>query len=175
MKQTTAEDIMIPIDDYPHISNKVSIKEALSLFHDARIVKNGKKSLTRVILVFDEDEQLVGMVRRRDILRGCHLARFFGHEAKHQKKLFEPIDDPDLLELSFDRMINVIRETSNNPINDAMVPITHTVKRDDHMIKIIYEMCDQKYSVLPVLNNGEVIGVIRTVEVMNEVIEILNI
>jgi predicted transcriptional regulator len=42
-------------------------------------------------------------------------------------------------------------------------------------MKAIYEMVDRNTSLLPVLESGNVIGVIRSVDVLNEVARILGI
>ncbi|MFH1052306.1 MAG: CBS domain-containing protein [bacterium] len=175
MQDTTAEDLMIPLEKYPHISNKASIKEAISLFYHTRLELNGRTSLTRAILVFDDDNKLLGMVRRRDIMRGFQPKCFYGHCATHHQMIYKVEDDPNLLEIAFERFYNVIQDMANRSISEVMIRVTHTVNYDDHIIKIIYEMTDQHYSLLPVLKNGEVIGVIRTVEVMDEIRKTLEI
>jgi predicted transcriptional regulator len=175
MKDTTAIDLMIPIEKYPHISYKATIKETISLFYNTRLELHGKTSLTRAILVFDDENKLIGMVRRRDIMRGFQPKCFFGHCVTHPQMIYKVEDDPNLLELAFERFNNIIQDMANKPISEVMIKVTHTVNHDDHLIKIIYEMTDQQYSLLPVLKNGEVIGVIRTVEVMDEIRKSLEI
>ncbi|MFC2130942.1 HPP family protein [Bacteroidota bacterium] len=169
MYDTTAEDLMIPLERYPHIKFYKSIKDAISSFFHTELKINGKISLTRALLVFDDDNKMVGMVRRRDIMRGFHPKGFFGHEAHHPKMIFEIKDDPNLLEIGFERLKRNIIKSADRPVSEVMIRVTHSVNYDDHMIKIIYEMTDQQYSLLPVLNNGKVVGVIRTVEVMDEI------
>ncbi len=175
MHETTAEDLMIPLDKYPRIRFYKTIKDAISLFFHSELKIDGKTSLTRAILVFDNYNKMVGMVRRRDIMRGFQSKDFFGHKAHHPKMIFEIKDDPELLEIGFERLQHIIKEKGDQPVSEVMVGVTHTVNHDDHMIKIIYKMCDQQYSLLPVLWEGEVIGVIRTVEVMNEIGKILSV
>jgi len=175
MKDSTAIDLMIPLDKYPHISFKATIKEAISVFFNTRLELNGKTSLTRAVLVFDDDNKLVGMVRRRDIMRGFQPKCFYGHCTTHQQLPYKVEDDPNLLEIAFERFNNVIHDMAKRSISEVMIRVTHTVNHDDHIIKIIYEMTDQQYSLLPVLKDGEVIGVIRTVEVMDEIRKSLEI
>ena len=175
MHETTAKDLMIPLDKYPHIKYHKSVREAISLFFHSKLVINGRTSLTRALLVFDEDDKLVGMVRRRDIMRCFDPKCFYGHCAHHPKMMYEIKDDPELLEISFERLKNNILQNADKPVGEVMVKVTHTVNYEDHMLKIIYEMCDQQYSLLPVIKDNEVVGVIRTVEVMDEIRKILEI
>lgn len=175
MKDTTAENMMIPLEKYPQISNNATIKEAIELFYYTKLEWNRRTSLTRAILVFDDDNKLVGMVRRRDIMRGFQPKCFYGHCVTHQQLPYIVKDDPNLLEIAFERFYDVIRDMAERSISEVMIRVTHTVNHDDHLIKIIYEMTDQQYSLLPVLKGGEVIGVIRTVEVMDEIRKSLGI
>lgn len=175
MHDTIAEEIMIPLDKYPHINYNSTIREAIKMFHHTRLYINGKTSLTRALLVFDDANNLVGMVRRRDIMRGFQPKCFYGLCARHPKMMFEIEEDTNLLEISFERLKNMIFKMADSPIAEVMIKVTHTVNWDDHMIKIIYEMCDQHYSLLPVLKDGAVIGVIRTIEIMDEIRKILEI
>ncbi|MFH1538495.1 MAG: CBS domain-containing protein, partial [bacterium] len=105
MKTVKAEDIMIPIEEYPHISDKATLREALHEFEKHQFDIKGKKSLPRVILVFDELNTFVGIVRRRDILRGLEPESLQRKPLKVRKMLFDVEIDPNLSELSYERMI----------------------------------------------------------------------
>ena len=50
-----------------------------------------------------------------------------------------------------------------------MIPIRATVNHDDHIMKAICEMVDRDTSLLPVLKDGNVIGVVRSVDVLAEI------
>ena len=175
MHDRMAEEMMIPIDQYPHINFRATIKDAILLFHTTKLENHGKCSLTRALLVFDDNRNLIGMVRRRDIMRGFQPKCFYGHCTTSQQIPYELEDDTNLLELSFERMRNVIIQKAECTVGEVMIKVTHTVNYNDHLIKIIYEMSDQQYSILPVLKNGAVVGVIRTIEVMNGIRDILGI
>jgi predicted transcriptional regulator len=175
MADRIAEELMIPLEKYPHINYWATIKDAITLFYNTELEINGKKSLTRALLVFDQENHLVGMVRRRDIMRGFQPKCFYGHCVTDQRLIYDIEDDPNLLEIGFERFNKMILGKADAPISEVMIKVTHTVNFDDHLIKIIYEMTDQQYSLLPVLKNGEVIGVIRTVEAMDEIRQLLGI
>ena len=65
-----AKDIMIPLNKYPHIPHTLTLREAVAEMELSVVEVGGLKSLPRALLVFDDDQQLLGVVRRRDILRG---------------------------------------------------------------------------------------------------------
>lgn len=175
MHELTAEEMMIPLEKYPHINYKATIKDAIILFHTTKLEIKGKTSLTRALLVFDDSNNLVGMVRRRDIMRGFQPKCFYGNCTTNQQIPYSLEVDTNLLEVSFERMKNAIIQKAESPVVEVMIRVTHTVNFNDHLIKIIYEMSDQQFSLLPVLNNGAVVGVIRTIEVMNGIRDILGI
>ncbi len=174
MLSHTAEDLMIPLDDYPHIPYWFTIREAIAMMHHSEIEKKGRKSLARAVLVFDEEYNLLGMARRRDILSGLNPERNM-KEAHHSKQIYEIKSDPDLLEMSSEALIKNLPEMAKKQVGDIMRPLKQTLNHDDHIMTIIYEMNETQMSMLPVLKDGVVAGVVRTVEVMNEIAKILGI
>ena len=61
---------MIPLEHYPHIPYWFTLRQAMAEMESSQLEFEGRKSLPRGLLVFDERYQLLGMVRRRDILWG---------------------------------------------------------------------------------------------------------
>ncbi len=61
---------MIPLDEYPHIPYWFTIRQAMAEMEKTEVGIEDRKSLPRQVLVFNESYELLGMVRRRDILRG---------------------------------------------------------------------------------------------------------
>ena len=57
----------------------------------------------------------------------------------------------------------------DNKVKDFMIPIKATVEYGDHIMKAISEMVDQNVSLLPVLDDDNVVGVVRSVDVLNEI------
>ena len=55
-----------------------------------------------------------------------------------------------------------------------MLPIRATVQADDHIMKAVNEMVDRNVSLLPVMENETVVGVVRSVEVLYEIALILS-
>ena len=52
---------------------------------------------------------------------------------------------------------------------EDMLPITATINHDDHIMKAVCEMVDQDTSLLPVLKGRNVVGVVRSVDVLSEI------
>ncbi len=169
MEKVHAGDIMIPMDEYPHIPYWFTLRQAIVEMEGSELERNGRKSLPRVVLVFNEKYELLGMVRRRDILRGLEPEFLSQKPLSYRRKLFDVRVDPDLSELSFDKVIAGVRERAERPVSEIMIPIEVTVDYDDHIVKVIYEMNLHNLSILPVLKDNKVIGVVRTVDVFHEI------
>lgn len=175
MKTITAGEIMIPLDKYPHIPYWFSIREAVAIIHHSELDIQNRKSLARAVLVFDKEYKLLGLVRRRDILKGLDPENLLVTKSDNSTKLFDVNIDPNLLELSTDRLINTIKENAETPVSQIMQPINCTVNYDDHILKIIYEIDLSGTSMIPVMKDDIVVGVVRTVEVLNELVSILDV
>jgi predicted transcriptional regulator len=88
---------------------------------------------------------------------------------EYRKKLFDVRVDPNLAELSYDKVLDGLHKRADRPVSDVMLPIVATVDYNDHIMKVIYEMVDNNLSLLPVLKGGRVVGVVRSVDVLHEV------
>ena len=109
------------------------------------------------------------MVRRRDILRGLEPQFLEQKRQSYPRKLFHVKTDPDLLELGNGKVAGRIKDRAERPVGDVMQPIKITLQHDDHLMKIIYEMVENNLSMIPVLEDGSVVGVVRSVDVFDEV------
>ncbi len=173
MEKLTAADIMIPLDKYPHIPYWYTLRRAIVEMEKSEIDIGGKKSLPRVVLIFDEKYQLLGMARRRDILRGLEAEFLDTGSAESKGHAFGVKTDPNLLEIFSEKWIHGLKERAERPVSDIMLPITATVEHDDHILKIIYNMVDKNLSLIPVVKDKRIVGVVRSVDVFHEVAKLL--
>ncbi|MGB9771996.1 MAG: CBS domain-containing protein [Candidatus Kapaibacteriota bacterium] len=175
MLMKTAEDIMIPLHKYPNIPKWFTIRQAIQMIQHFTINVDGKVSLPRSVLVTDENNQVVGMIRRRDILRGLEPHGFFGRAAHHPKLYVDIEPDLNLVEAVYDHLYNRCIKQADEPVEKYMQPIEHSLNYNDHLMKIIYMIDITGMSHLPVVKDNEVIGVVRTVEVVSEIAKMLDI
>ncbi|HUT11467.1 MAG TPA: CBS domain-containing protein [Thermoguttaceae bacterium] len=173
MHETLVQDIMVPLEEYPCILDIHTLRQAIEEM-GLQIVRKDQAALPRVALVFDESfSDLLGMLRRRDIMRGLEPRFLLSGSMDYRRKLFDVEIDPNLSELSYEKAIAGIRKRANRPVRDYMIPIKATVDHGDHIMKAMYEMVDQNTSLLPVLKGNRVIGVVRSVDVLDEIAAIL--
>jgi predicted transcriptional regulator len=134
---------------------------------------NGRKSLPRALLVFNEQYELLGVVRRRDLLRGLEPKFLKTMPAPTRRQLFDVSIDPNLVDLSAGKIRKAIQEQAESPVSEVMQPVAFTVDVDDHLAKVIYKMVASDLTLIPVLRERKVIGVVRTVDVFHEVAVLL--
>lgn len=171
----TAEDIMIPLHKYPNIPKWFTIRQAIQLIQQTTIEMNGIVSRPRALLVTDENFKIVGMIRRRDILRSLEPKNFFGLGAEHPKIFGDIVPNLDLIEIAFDRFSTQCIKHADEFVWKYMVPIEHFLNHDDHLMKIIYMIDLTGMSMFLVVKDDAIIGVVRTIEVLNEVSKMLQI
>ena len=99
-------EIMIPVTRYPSVRDNATLRDAIEVIVSAELEVDLKKSLPRVILVFDGIDVLVGYIRRRDIMRGLEPNFLVSQPLEYRQKLFDVSVDPNLSELTHDRVVN---------------------------------------------------------------------
>ncbi len=166
-------EIMIPVARYPSVRDNTTLRKAIEVILGAVLEVEHEKSLPRVLLVFDGIDVLVGTVRRRDIMRGLEPSFLVSQPLEYRKKLFDVAIDPNLSELSYDRVIKGIRAQAERPVSDVMRPIEATLDAEDHIGKAIYEMVSLNVSLIPVLHEKQLVGVVRSVDVFRELAKFL--
>ncbi|MGW8265560.1 MAG: CBS domain-containing protein [Longimicrobiales bacterium] len=169
-------EMMIPLEKYPSVRIDDTLKQAIEVIEGARLEVGRRVSLPRVLLVFDHDDDLVGIVRRRDIMRGLEPDFLVSQPLEYRVKFFEVGVDPHLSELSSElskevdlaRVVKGLREQANRPVGDVLRPISTSLGPDDQVMKAVYEMVSLNESLIPVVEDDQVIGVIRSVDVFHE-------
>lgn len=173
MHRKQAIDFMIPVEEYPHIHYASTIREAIAVMEMAKISVADRQSLPRALLVFDNEYQLLGLLRRRDILRGLEPDFLTGKSQKQPGRLYDIKIDSNLAELSFETLIENMHDRIEQPVSTAMKTKVVTVEHDDHIMKVIYEMVENDATLLPVMKDGKVVGVVRSVDVFHQMAHFL--
>lgn len=171
--QKTVEEIMVPLEQYPWIRDDATLGDAISAIERARLQVARRRSLPRVLLVFDAIHVLVGYVRRRDILHGLLPEYLIGNSNDGACESLAQTVDPDLTELVSDQIAEATRKREERPVSVAMRPVEAVLDARDHVMKAIQEMVSLDVALLPVLREGRVVGVVRSVDVFQCVAEFL--
>ena len=173
MAAKRAGDIMIPLNKYPHIPHWFTLRQAVAELEKSALEIGGRSSLPRALLVFDEKYRLLGVVRRRDILAGLE-PNFLHHLSIHSERSPLELDvDPNLAEVSPSSLSQAMQKQAEMVISEVMQPIGASVASDDHLVKVIHVMIERDLNLIPVLKEGRVVGVVRSVDVFHEIANIL--
>ena len=173
MAERLAGDIMIPVDKYPHVNYRATLRDAIKEIRKLDIDIAGRTSLPRAILVFDDDNNLLGIVRRRDIFKGLEPKFLRSMSTRHRQQMFDVEVDPNLIDLTSGRVEKAVQEQAELPVLDVMQLIAATVDFNDNLAKIVYIMLSRDLALLPVLKDRKVVGVVRSVDVFDDVADIV--
>ena len=167
-------DVMVPVDRYPSVRDHTTLREAIAVIESAQLEVDLRKSLPRVLMVFDEINVLVGYVRRRDIMRGLEPRFLVSQPLEYRKKLFDVQIDPNLSELPYDRLLQGIQEQANRPVSDVMRPLEAIIEADAHFMKAVYEMVSGNLTFIPVIQDEQLVGVLRSVDLFHELAKLVS-
>jgi CBS domain-containing protein len=154
------KDLMIPLEDYPHIPYWFTLRQAMAIIREAAVKFEGAFE-PRAVLVFDEQYQLMGMLTLRDIIKG--LEPKFLQETSLVKM------DPNLTVLMGDHLGPNMRAASQRPVSEVMSPIKATVDGSAPIVKALYLMIKENVGLMPVIQESKVAGMIRLSDLFNEI------
>jgi len=158
------KDLMIPLEDYPHIPYWFSLRQAMAIVREAAIKFEGSFE-PRAVLVFDEKYQLMGILTLRDIIKG--LEPRFLHETALVKA------DPSLTVMIGDLFGPGLKEASQKPVSEVMSPIKVTIQGNDPIVKAIFLMIKENVGLMPVIQDNKVAGMIRLSDLFKEISDLV--
>ncbi|MDP3182946.1 MAG: CBS domain-containing protein [Desulfobaccales bacterium] len=154
------KNLMIPLEDYPHIPYWFTLRQAMAIVREAAIKFEGSFE-PRAVLVFDEKYQLMGILTLRDIIKGLE-PRFLKETALIKA-------DPTLTVLMGDLFGPNLKEASQRPVSEVMSPIKVTVAATDPIVKALYLMIKENVGMMPVIQDNKVAGMIRLSDLFQEI------
>lgn len=162
--ETKVKDLMIPLEDYPHIPYWFTLRQAMAIVREASIKFEGTFE-PRAVLVFDEKYQLMGMLTLRDIIKGL--------EPKFLKETALIKADPSLTILTKDLFGPGIKEASQKAVSEVMSPIKVMVSAEDPIAKALFLMIKENVGMMPVMQEKKVAGMIRLSDLFKVISDIV--
>ena len=159
-QQKAVKELMIPLEDYPHIPYWFTLRQAMAIVREAAVKFEGSFE-PRSVLVFDEKYQLMGILTLRDIIKG--LEPKFLQESALVKM------DPSLTVLLGDLFGPKIKEQAQRPVSEVMTPIKVTVNAQDPVAKALFLMIKENVGMMPVMQDNKVAGMVRLSDLFNEI------
>jgi CBS-domain-containing membrane protein len=151
-------ELMIPLEDYPHIPYWFTLRQAMAIVREAAIKFEGSFE-PRAVLVFDEKYQLMGMLT-------CGL---LGLEPRflHETALVKA--DPSLAVMIGEFFGPGLKEASQKPVSEVMSPIKVTIQGNDPIAKAVAVMIQEGVGLMPVIQDNKVAGMIRLSDLFKEI------
>lgn len=162
----TVKELMIDIFEYPHMPYWFTIKQVIGVIRKS-LINTEKCVHPRVVLVFDEQYNLIGLVTLREILQGLD-PKLKATEINNAD--IGPIDDASLPAFEKGIFSEGAKRLMDKPLSDVMTPIRIFLSPEDSVIKAALLMLHNNLIVLPVLENKKkFVGVIRMPEVFEAI------
>ena len=159
-------DLVIPLEDFPHLNENQTLHDAVEILLSYTCGEYGRIRYAELLILNDRN-QLSGRVTLQNILlnldpRLKEASKVKGFEGKGTGFL-------DLIILWEDSFFVECRKWSHILIKDLMSPIKHIVKGSDPVLKALAIMTNTHNLVLPAIDEGRIIGVIRLKEIFKTI------
>jgi Mg/Co/Ni transporter MgtE len=170
-KTKKVEEIMVKLTDYPHIPYWMSVRDAIAMIHSVYDEKLGLGE-NRMVLVFDESYQLLGILRLKNLLAGIE-PKFLRKDDKSRYQGLTHDDYAGLSALVEGTFSENCKKEAEKPVSEVMTPIKATVDINDSVVKAAFTMLQAEYNLIPVMDGEKVAGVLRMSDVFNELTKIV--
>jgi len=158
-------DHFIPIAKYPSLKETQTLSEAVQVI--LSYTCGNDRLMFSEILVLNDQNQLVGHLNLQSILKAldrrlADIPEVKGHEGKGAQF-------PNLSILWEESFFHTCPLKRDIPIRDVMQPTSRYTKSGDSLIKALAVILENDEDILPVVENGSIIGVIRLEEIFKAI------
>lgn len=174
--EKAAGAFMVPIANYPHVRESVTIREALVALSASTVkLADGHLIRPRYVLVLDHAEQVLGVVTRRDLLRA--LPPELRRMNRTQELVAGLVPAADFSELAGLRWLSFFSdaavEGARQSVQSVMTPVRGTVSRSDGLSRVVTIMIQHGIDLVPVLDGGRTVGVVLMTDVFDTIAEFI--
>jgi cytidylate kinase len=174
---TKAKDVMMPPGKYPTVPEWASIRDTIvALGASAVLLEDGYLLPPRYVLVQDAEGRLVGVVSRRELLKGLvpQLA-----EAERSQAAIREIagfggDMPAEIMVRWTSLFtHSAVAASAEPVRTVMAPVKGTVNVEDSLSTVVTTMIQNHVDLIPVLDGDKVAGVVLMTNIFDIVAQFI--
>ena len=160
---TTVKDLIIPLEQFPHVHSEAPVHEAVGLLF-SHVNGNGRLQYDE-LLVISADNQYVGRLTVRGILT-CYFPTLF---ATGDKQIFAGKKEKfsDLAILMEDSFQAECKRQGALPVRDFMAPPLKSIKAGMHPLHAAEIMMNENETCLPVVEDGILIGLVRLIDIFH--------
>ncbi len=152
------QDLMIHLEDYPHIPYWFTLNQAVIIIREAAIKFEGSFE-PRALLFFDERYQLLGLVTLKDLIRG--LEADILEKPGSEQRSWKEITGQELW------------RQAEKPVSQVMSPFKIFLDSNDSLVKALALMLQANVEKIPVMTAGRVVGLIRLADLFQELSKVL--
>jgi len=168
LDELCVKDVYIKIDNYPNILVNAPIGEAIHIMHHELEEKNKY----RTILVMDDNDHLQGYLSIFDLIRavGPDYLQKNRQNVKSHQPYAVMAQDMSALALIWQEGFSVkMHDELAKPVYEYMTHMESGVSLNDPIAKGLYLMLFGDVLILPVIENEELVGVIRMIDLFNHI------
>ncbi len=175
MKTIKVKSLMIPLSEYATVSEDATLFDAIIALEEVQKVFDKDRYRHRAVLVYDENNKIVGKVSQMDILRAlepkyAHMGNTvslsrFGLSREFQQAIseqFRLLDKP---------MNDICRKAGKVKVKNFMYTPTEGEYVDENTSfnDAIHQIIMGHHQALLVTRDDEIVGVLRLADVYNEI------
>lgn len=177
MTMKTVKDIMVPLSDYPTVPKEATLRDAVEALEKAQLEIDPTRYKHRAVLVFDEDDTIVGKISQLDVLKALEpkydqmkdprtLTRF-GFSKDFMKSLY---DQFNLLNKPLD---DIGKKAGKLKVKDVMYKPSdgEFVDENASLNEAIHQLVLGHHQSLLVTRGEDIVGILRQTDVFKEVYE----
>ena len=160
---TTVKDLIIPLEQFPHVQSEAPVHEAVGLLF-SHVNGSGRLQYDE-LLVISADYQYVGRLTVRSILN-CYFPSLF---ATGDKQIFagKQAKFTDLAILMENSFQGECKRQGALPVRDYMAPPLKSIKANLHPLHAAEIMMAENETCLPVVEDGILIGLVRLIDIFH--------
>jgi predicted transcriptional regulator len=164
----TVRDLMVELENFPPVTGNANLRDVFAKLHAA----SGSSELFRNILVLDDKNRLLGTLGLKNVLHAL-LPDYLRHGSTHYEGTSSDVSA--LAVLWQEDCEEQCRDAHKILAKDHVAPIAATIGVDEPITKAAFLFATTPVNVLPVVDGKRIVGVIRLVDVFDEVvIEVLS-
>lgn len=180
MKTIKVKELMIPLSGYATVFEEATLYEAVMALEEAQRQFDQERYKHRAILVYDQDENIIGKVGQIDVIRSLEPKY---EEIGDLKALSRFGWSPDFVKSMLKNyslwekpMQDICRKASQKKVKDIMVTYTkgEYVSADASLDEAIHLLVMGYHQSLLVTSDKEIIGILRLSDVFREVCKAIN-
>jgi hypothetical protein len=174
MNNKTAEDLMVPLDEYPVVDISATVQDAVIKLEEARQKMEAGRQPFQAVLIADESGRIVGKIGQMALLKALEPSRrtIFDQDALDKAGVSDTVIETALdhmrtFQCDFSEMCEGV---SLLPVRKVMHPVKEHIDIGGSINEVIHSLVRwQTLSVL-VTENGRPVGLARLSDLCDAVI-----